>query len=149
MSLESFTDQQLMDELLNRRIEKAMGQEDIQYCHDCERFKPWAGRRDAPETYNPCSVGHELKFRMLEEWEGPHDEHGFYRRVCSDRKGLVAVAPSNCGNCHKCYAERPPSFREQRMLLCPECGNKRCPKASDHDLACTGSNEPGQPGSVY
>jgi len=36
-----------------------------------------------------------------------------------------------------------------KMILCPECGNKRCPKASDHRLSCTGSNEPGQPGSVY
>lgn len=37
----------------------------------------------------------------------------------------------------------------RRMILCPGCGNKRCPQASDHELACTGSNEPGQPGSVY
>jgi hypothetical protein len=36
-----------------------------------------------------------------------------------------------------------------RMILCPTCGNKRCPHASDHTLACTGSNEPGQPGSAY
>lgn len=36
-----------------------------------------------------------------------------------------------------------------RMILCPTCGNKRCPKASDHRLDCTGSNEPGQAGSVY
>ena len=35
------------------------------------------------------------------------------------------------------------------MTLCPTCGNKRCPAASDHRLGCTGSNEPGQPGSVY
>jgi len=35
------------------------------------------------------------------------------------------------------------------MILCPTCGNKRCPKAGDHNLACTGSNEPGQPGSAY
>jgi hypothetical protein len=35
------------------------------------------------------------------------------------------------------------------MLLCPTCGNKRCPHASDHELDCTNSNEPGQPGSVY
>lgn len=33
-----------------------------------------------------------------------------------------------------------------RMIVCPECGNKRCPKASDYRLACTGSNQPGQPG---
>lgn len=35
------------------------------------------------------------------------------------------------------------------MTVCPDCGNKRCPKATDHRLACTDSNEPGQPGSRY
>ena len=36
-----------------------------------------------------------------------------------------------------------------RMIVCPTCGNKRCPHANDHRNACTGSNEPGQPGSAY
>lgn len=40
----------------------------------------------------------------------------------------------------------PPSMM---MILCPTCGNKRCPHASDHRNDCTGSNEPNQPGSVY
>jgi hypothetical protein len=35
------------------------------------------------------------------------------------------------------------------MPSCPTCGNKRCPSGTDHRLACTGSNEPGQPGSLY
>jgi len=35
------------------------------------------------------------------------------------------------------------------MILCKECGNKRCPKATNHTNDCTGSNEPGQLGSVY
>ena len=35
------------------------------------------------------------------------------------------------------------------MHLCPDCGNKRCPRATDHRNACTGSNEPGQAGSAY
>jgi hypothetical protein len=35
------------------------------------------------------------------------------------------------------------------MIVCPECGNKRCPHSTDHMLACTNSNEPGQPGSRY
>ena len=35
------------------------------------------------------------------------------------------------------------------MVVCVECGNKRCPKATDHRFACTGSNEPGQAGSAY
>ncbi len=35
------------------------------------------------------------------------------------------------------------------MILCPDCGNKRCPRATDHRLACGNSNETGQPGSRY
>jgi len=46
--------------------------------------------------------------------------------------------------CHRCH-----EGVMMRMILCPECGCKRCPKASDHELACTDSNDPGQPGSVY
>jgi hypothetical protein len=36
-----------------------------------------------------------------------------------------------------------------RMIVCPDCRNKRCPKATDHRHVCTGSNEPGQSGSVF
>lgn len=35
------------------------------------------------------------------------------------------------------------------FIVCSECGNKRCPKATDHNLACTNSNDTGQPGSRY
>lgn len=48
-----------------------------------------------------------------------------------------------CGACWRCV----PDYA--LMRLCPTCDNKRCPKASDHDLACTNSNEPRQPGSIY
>lgn len=50
-----------------------------------------------------------------------------------------------CG-CWTCLAKRGPVWH---MVLCQMCGNKRCPKANDHRHACTGSNEPGQPGSAY
>jgi len=50
--------------------------------------------------------------------------------------------------CHSCF-KIDGGFMLDRMILCPECGNKRCPKASDHQLDCTGSNEAGQHGSVY
>lgn len=36
-----------------------------------------------------------------------------------------------------------------RMVVCNICGNKRCPRASNHRNACTDSNTPGQSGSVY
>lgn len=61
--------------------------------------------------------------------------------------------------CHACIKEfglsdselfgNPLPLSAIKMILCPDCGNKRCPKASDHRLECTGSNEPGQAGSVY
>ncbi|WP_036759396.1 hypothetical protein [Photobacterium halotolerans] len=35
------------------------------------------------------------------------------------------------------------------FTVCGVCGNKRCPKATDHRYECTGSNEPGQIGSIY
>lgn len=35
------------------------------------------------------------------------------------------------------------------MIVCSECGNKRCPHATDHEEDCTGSNAPGQLGSSY
>ena len=43
-----------------------------------------------------------------------------------------------------CHACRPVTFADSRFVVCPECGNKRCPHANDHRNACTGSNEPGQ-----
>jgi hypothetical protein len=35
------------------------------------------------------------------------------------------------------------------MILCPDCGCKRCPRATYHGHACTESNDPGQPWSIY
>lgn len=35
------------------------------------------------------------------------------------------------------------------FIVCKNCGNKRCPKATDCSLNCTNSNNPGQEGSIY
>ncbi|HHL4717789.1 TPA: hypothetical protein ACQ7ZT_004043 [Escherichia coli] len=50
------------------------------------------------------------------------------------------------GWCRTC---RPVTMNDMRFVVCPECGNKRCPRANDHRNACTGSNEPDQEGSAY
>lgn len=66
---------------------------------------------------------------------------------------------SDCA-CYWCLDEQTIRGRNNRvpsthlrlgtfMVLCPECGNKRCPKASAHWQQCTESNEPGQHGSTY
>ena len=58
-------------------------------------------------------------------------------------RASVAAHPSPAGNIG------PFDPRLCRMFLCPDCGNKRCPKATNHALECSGSNEPGQEGSRY
>ncbi len=50
--------------------------------------------------------------------------------------------------CHSCFKVSGGVMLD-RMILCSECGNKRCPKATDHNFSCTGSNDPGQLGSIY
>lgn len=71
------------------------------------------------------------------------DRAGLVDILRKRRAALTAKAPA-CW-CQTC---RPHSV-EMRMILCPTCGNKRCPHANDHRNACTGSNEPGQAGSAY
>ena len=67
-------------------------------------------------------------------------------------EGLGAGADAGCW-CHACRpvgnSGWPGDLSDIRMVLCPGCGNKRCPKANDHRHACTGSNATGQPGSAY
>ncbi|GKI99993.1 hypothetical protein [Klebsiella variicola] len=48
-----------------------------------------------------------------------------------------------------CCTCRPVVLNDMRFVVCPDCGNKRCPRANDHRNACTGSNEPGQEGIAY
>ena len=64
----------------------------------------------------------------------------------------TAPQGDGCGNCHACLVgviENHMPVTSQRMIVCPDCGNKRCPKASNHRHQCTGSNEPNQRGSIY
>ena len=53
--------------------------------------------------------------------------------------------------CIRCWKEDDSGdpLRLRPFIVCQTCGNKRCPKATDHRLACTDSNAPGQPGSAH
>lgn len=82
-----------MDELLERRVERELGSDNLEYCHDCRHFKAWTKRSDPPDDFNPCRLKHSMRFRMPEEWEDPHADHGYYRRVCSDRKPIEPPKP--------------------------------------------------------
>jgi|688.fasta_scaffold473045_1 hypothetical protein len=59
---------------------------------------------------------------------------------------IGAVSGSLSCGCLKCYPNVLPNMR---FNVCPICGNKRCPHASDHNYECTNSNDVGQTGSVY
>jgi hypothetical protein len=73
------------------------------------------------------------------------------------------VFPSRGAHCcHSCFytwvnsekakyeqSEQPIPIFCSPFIVCSICGNKRCPKATDHSLECTNCNDPGQPGSVY
>lgn len=101
---------------------------------------------------------------MLDEFDsiidyGAEDSQDAWRR-------LLAAAPQSPGSepatvpgkwipvseqkpdcwCRTC---RPVTLNDMRFVVCPDFGNKRCPRANDHRNACTGSNEPGQEGSAY
>jgi hypothetical protein len=69
------------------------------------------------------------------------------------REALAAERPAQaeqkepacwCQRCEDDAGTISPFAR--RMILCPKCGNKRCPKAEWHDYQCSGSNETGQVG---
>lgn len=65
---------------------------------------------------------------------------------------LISDKERNMSNCR--YYECNKNDKDRLLglsfpILCPDCGNKRCPHATDHRLACTNSNERGQMGSRY
>jgi hypothetical protein len=60
-------------------------------------------------------------------------------------KNKIAERACYCYNCNT----QDTKYIMSTFIVCPSCGNKRCPHATDHNLACTRSNEPGQPGSRY
>lgn len=47
---------------------------------------------------------------------------------------------ADCGRCANVAADKlpddDPHKHARRMYLCPECGNKRCRKAADHEISC-------------
>lgn len=72
--------------------------------------------------------------------------------VQSGLTGLAAreaTKPCGCLACDNRPIDPALGFRMPIMHLCPQCGNKRCPGAADHRNKCSGSNKPGQPGSLY
>lgn len=65
--------------------------------------------------------------------------------------GSISDHQPTCCRCHidSWHEEHEtPWHGRVHFIVCDECGNKRCPKATNCLQACTGSNAPGQAGSA-
>lgn len=130
----------------------------------------WNAYRAAMLQAEPASNSDELPPDYLQghkdglEWaaqlaEANHPQTGDWlyddpiELAVAIRKGpdMPTVQDGNSPVTPDCWCRicRPVTMSDMRFVVCPECGNKRCPHANDHNNACTGSNEPGQVGSAY
>lgn len=105
-------------------------------------------RSHLSEERNPRSVTLHRQMAIAEQ---VLVEEAEVLRLLAPNDGGHANAPIDCG-CHRCDQKK----REAGLLwdghiryACEICGCKRCPHHTDHRNKCTGSNEPGQPGSDY
>lgn len=121
-------------------------------------------RNAAADSWNACraamlqelkkSAGTEATCRSNENVQAVEVQSLTSINPAPDLVSLQKKAESIIGNypgipdcwCRTC---RPVVLNDMRFVVCPDCGNKRCPRANDHRNACTGSNEPGQEGSAY
>jgi hypothetical protein len=105
---------------------------------DAERYREDI-RYEYEHQYVPAAKRRHIVPCTLEQYKDSADK---VADVC------ISERQEREGACW-CETCRPITMDDMRMILCPTCGNKRCPHATDHRNACTGSNEPGQPGSSY
>ena len=140
-------------------------------CTRCNNTMAWEG--DRPESEEECICNSCLRVEVEElraenkrlKEERQHldrrVEHAATRIQVSTQKlldavGKVVAAAEDqvvqtcwCFYCLHVPAAGVNSPAFQHLIVCPTCGNKRCPKATNHRFECTASNDPGQPGSLY
>jgi len=77
--------------------------------------------------------------------------HSKYWNGIGDHPQVIAEALRAELENEKCWCTtcRPTTMTDMRFVVCPDCGNKRCPKAHNHVNKCTGSNDVGQIGSSW
>ena len=90
-----------------------------------------------------------------EPWDVLHQAADEIREAMAKEQADVGTwLTTDCAHCDGIRSKRAMEAGDfsaaitTRMIVCPVCGNKRCPKAAHHDNACSGSNEPGQVGGA-
>ncbi|VCW21638.1 hypothetical protein BANRA_00874 [Klebsiella variicola] len=114
-------------------IPEVMSTEDLQYK---PLTKSWR------EGWNSCRAA-MLQTKSLTSINPAPDLVSLQKKAESIIGNYPGIPDCWCRTC------RPVVLNDMRFVVCPDCGNKRCPRANDHKNACTGSNEPGQEGSAY
>lgn len=92
--------------------------------------------------------------RLTREWEA---EFGPGLRIGQGRWTRFDIrTPGRLCGCLACEAIEMATYTrltgqqgQLTFVVCPGCGNKRCPRATHHDHECSNSNEAGQIGSAY
>lgn len=86
IALSEYGEDELLEELVRRKNAREKERKPDRWCDACANFKVWGHENldKMPDDYNPCTKRHKMNF-----WLPAHetdDDHGFYRRVCADRK---------------------------------------------------------------
>jgi len=109
---------------------------------------------DSSKNFTSVSRRAKLGLEIKTELE-KHEPESFIcatHDIAGSPKNLSTRNPSNNCQCRDCLKgvndEAGLPILLTRMTLCPSCGNKRCPHADNHRNECSGSNEPGQIGSM-
>ena len=121
-----------------------------------KRPAPAAAPVQAEPRFAPCGRSADTSEPTDAELVAAEWPEGFEQAVqrlptLADAVALIdGPAQAKPCRCRRCLTERDDLLTlASTMIVCPTCGNKRCPHATDHRHACTGSNEPGQTGSWY
>ncbi|HHI3838279.1 TPA: hypothetical protein ACP487_003572 [Klebsiella pneumoniae] len=101
-----------------------------------------------PEMMTAVQLNSELGAYAVSNLSGAYDMFAEFWKV-AHRAAMLHAGNSPANPDCWCRTCRPVVLNDMRFVVCPDCGNKRCPRANDHRNACTGSNEPGQEGSAY
>lgn len=107
----------------------------------------------SPRKIPSCSVcGGQEVYGKCPRVNCPHANHltpQYYGAHQTNTDNPIDFPPCRCYTCLRDVPNLNGKFplTMTTFIGCKECGNKRCPKATDHRLECTNSNEPGQPGS--
>lgn len=125
---------------------------DIDHWH---MYQPlWEGGCGIPYEDEPDFFAPLVRPEGNLKWVIGSDDSVVYLKGCNSTVPLTAdgcaydSSHEHCW-CHACRDKRPLTLNDICMVVCPTCGNKRCPKASNHRNICTNSNEPAQPGSTF